>query len=112
MTDILHRGQGETLGARSDSQECVLRAEEERDRERKAVGQRPLLLMSRVGSSYITEGCVKEPLTHGYLQQTEKPRRIPLSRSHGAIRRPECSPTHKHIHSLSPSALVSDRSTV
>lgn len=34
---------GETLGATSDSCECVLRAEEERDRERKAAGQRPPL---------------------------------------------------------------------
>lgn len=93
-------GWGKTLGARSDSHECVSRAEEERDGERKAAGQKTTVLMSRGGSSYITEGQVKEPTTHGYFQQTEPPAEDPLRRSHRHIHRTERSPTHGHAQAV------------
>lgn len=92
-------GQGETLGA---SLECVLRSEEERDRERKAAGQETTALMSRGGSSYIMEGWVKEPTTHGYFQQTQ-PRRSPSVDQTGTItglnaRRHMKMHTHTHTN--------------
>lgn len=69
-------------------------------RRKKSSRSKTTALMSRGGSSYITDGWVKEPTTHGYFQQTEPPAEDPLSWSHRDIHRTELSPTHEHAQAV------------